>query len=75
MESNGPEGLEKNGIPVKIQEAFLPVRECPYIGCVARVNAHSNERWTVRHGRNDQRPVILKANEVAIEEMINARRQ
>jgi len=39
------------------------------------VDAHALERWPVRDRRNDELARVLKTDESAVEEMIDARRE
>jgi hypothetical protein len=60
---------------VKVQELPLAASEPSHINDPCGVDAHSLERGTMSDWRDYELSVVLKANEPAIEEMINARRQ
>ena len=47
----------------------------PHIDNLCGVDAHSSEGWVVSDRRDYKFAVVLEANEPAIEEMVNARRQ
>jgi hypothetical protein len=66
---------EKDSVPVKIEELFLAAGETSDIGNVCSVDAHSLERWAVGYWRNYEVSIVLKADETAIEKMIDAGRE
>ena len=59
---------------MKIQELPLTAREPPHVDGSCNLNTHPLERWTVSHRRDNELAIIFKANEAAVEEMINAGR-
>jgi hypothetical protein len=67
--------LEQHTVPMKVQELLLAAGEPSHIDNLCGVDAHSLERWAVSYRRDYERAIVLEANEPAIEEMINARRQ
>jgi hypothetical protein len=67
--------LKQDGIPVKIEELFLAAGEATYVDNLVGIDAHSLERRMVGDRRDYEVSVVFEANEPAIEEMINARRQ
>jgi hypothetical protein len=67
--------LQQDRAPVKIQKLLLATREPSHINNFYGVNAHPLERGTVSYWRNNEVSVVLKANEPAIEKMIDTRRQ
>jgi hypothetical protein len=60
---------------MKVQEMLLTAGEPSHIDNPCSVDAHSLERRTMSNRRDDELSVVLEADEPAIEEMINARRQ
>ena len=64
--------LEKDGVPVKIEELFLAAREASDIDNVCSTDAHSLEGWAVGDWGNYQVSVVLKADKTAIEQMVDA---
>lgn len=60
---------------MKIQELFLAAAELSHIDDLRGVDAHSLKRGTMSDRGNYELPVVLKANEPTIEEMIDARCQ
>ena len=69
------ERLKQYGVPVKVQELLLAAGEPAHIDGLCGVDAHSLKGGTMRNRRDDEPAVVFEANEAAIEEMIDARRQ
>ena len=67
--------LEQHSIPMKIQELLLAAGEPSHIDNLCGIDAHSLEGGAMSGRRDYEFAVVLEANETAIEEMINARRQ
>ena len=60
---------------MKIKKCPLALRELTDIdGCLG-VDAHAFERGMMSHRRNDQRAGVFKADESAVEQMIDRRRE
>jgi hypothetical protein len=53
----------------------LALRESIHLNDLLGFNAHSAQRWTVGHGRDDNGSVVLEADKTPIEQMIDARGQ
>ena len=60
---------------MKVQELFLPRGEAADVDDIGRVDPHPLQRRRVSHRGHNERAVVLKPDEAAIKEMIDARRQ
>ena len=60
---------------MEIKKFPLTACERANIDRFGRIDAHSLKRGVMRNWRNDQPSVVFKANEAAIEQVIDARRQ
>jgi hypothetical protein len=59
---------------MKIQELLLAAGEPSHVDDVCDVDSHALQRQPVSNRRDYESSAVLKADESAIEEMINARR-
>jgi hypothetical protein len=64
--------LKQNRISVEIQESLLTISKSSDNNDPRRVDSHTLKRRAMSYRGDDQGPIILKANEAAIKQMINA---
>ena len=67
--------LQQHGVPVEIQELLLAAGEPAHVDDLCGVDAHSLKRGTMSDRGNDEPAVVFEADEAAIEQMVDARRQ
>src|SRR5713226_2508016 len=60
---------------MEIEKLLLTARERANIDGLGRIDPHSLKRGVMRNRRNNQPPAVFKADEAAIEQVIDARRQ
>lgn len=75
MRCSSTNGLQQYGVSVKVQKSFLTACKSSYVHNLTSVDAHSLKRLAMSNGGDYKAAIVLKADETAIEEMVNARSQ
>src|SRR5215813_1125563 len=71
----GSDGLQQHTVPMKIHELLLAAGEPSHVDDLCDVDSHALQRQPVGNWRDYESSGVLKADESAVEEMINARRK
>src|SRR6266581_4734059 len=67
--------FEQHVVSVEIEKLLLTACERANIDSPDRIDPHALKRWLMCNRRNNQPPVVFKAYEATIEQVIDARRQ
>jgi hypothetical protein len=65
-------GSQKHRIAMKVEEVFLALRKGTDINQPFGFDSHPLEGRLMCYRREDQLPGVLKSNEAAVEQMVNA---
>jgi hypothetical protein len=71
MTDLGSNWLKQYGIPVEVKKLFLTARKPSDIYNFCGIDPHALKWWTMRHRRDNQISVVLKANKPAIKQMVD----
>src|ERR1700736_911720 len=75
MRSLRPNRFKQHVVSMEIEKLLLTACEHTNIDGRGRIDPHALKRGVMRNRRNNQPPVVFKANKTAVEQMIDARRQ